>query len=129
MYNYTYIDKEKVMLNQKALAQLLMRLGCEFSYKGFKYLQDIVTLICEHEEKIGNLCAHVYPDVAEKYGVSIPSIEHDLRTVIKNSWKEQFEEVQKISPKKLKYPPTIKEYLAILLCYFNYDDTEKEQSY
>lgn len=62
-------------------------LGIEKRYMGYFFLIEIMNiLINEMPDRVVSFSRQVYPLVAERYHVSVCSIERDIRNVIEKSW-------------------------------------------
>lgn len=108
------------MKNEKEIARLLIELGCPICHKGFRYMCDTLKVLLGNEDAIFNLSSTAYPAVARKYQSNKDCVEQNLRTMIKKCWSQQPEKLQSIALATLKYPPTIKEFLSILLVHLKY---------
>lgn len=56
------------------------------NYLGYNYIKDILMMILTGRKGFDTLSKSVYPAIAEKYGVSAASVEHSIRTAVKNAW-------------------------------------------
>lgn len=104
------IDAEKVRCE-------LRRLGCKFSYRGFKFLSEAVLICYSQEEALYNLQADVYPPIAAKYGANPKTVESNMRTVIANCSQEAFQEM---CNEKRDGALTIKSFIESFVSYLKY---------
>lgn len=54
-------------------------------YKGCRYIRYAIEIINDSEEKCF-ITKNIYPKIADRYNVSVTSIEHDIRTVVRIIW-------------------------------------------
>ena len=109
------------MTDIKTISFLLVRLGCSISYKGFRYLAEIIKRACDDESVIYNLSNEVYMTIAEENGTKATNVERDVRTVIKRQWEQHSTLLKKMSLTPIEYQPTVKEFISLIVCHLKYD--------
>lgn len=102
------------------IKRLLSELCCFSYYTGFNYLKDITTMACGDEAVLRNLSVNAYPKIANKYSAAPTAVEHAIRTVIKRAWTENPDKICEIAGRKLNAQPTIKDFIHIVACHFEY---------
>ena len=76
--------------NKLFLVKKLKCIGVDNKYTGYFFLVEIMyILINELPHRIISFSREVYPLVAERYNVSVCSIERDIRSVIEKCWSQE----------------------------------------
>lgn len=101
-------------MDAKQLDTLLRRLSITENYVGFEYLRCAVSLAVERPERLLRVTKELYPTVAERFGVSCPSVLRDISTVIGVAWtlkRSMFPELLQYQPDR---KPTVAQFIGIL---------------
>ena len=95
--------KERMMRN---IVMFIRRLGITSKNKGYFYLIEAVKLKMEQCDHPIMITKDIYPHIAKKYHTSESSIEHGIRLVSKNCWKNHREELKQMSDIRLDKSPS-----------------------
>lgn len=71
---------------RKTVSQFLIKMGFPTHMKGYLYTVEAVTMVIENPAHIGRFQYEVYPEIAEKFGVTTCSVERAIRTLIKGTY-------------------------------------------
>lgn len=102
---------------ERVTKEILYEVGITPRYKGHWYIEYSIHILKHDEELLYKIAASLYSKVAAHYGISIYSVEYDIRTAIIIAWKTNRNLLEKICKVKLYKPPTNKEFLENLLSY------------
>lgn len=72
------------MINQ--IQQLLLQLGIQSTYLGFRYLVYAMYLCLKNEDYLTSVYKTLYIDIAEHFGSSRQNVEHCIRTAVNRCW-------------------------------------------
>ena len=76
--------------DKRYLVKKLSYIGVDKKYTGYFFLIEIMNiLINELPHRIISFSREVYPLVADRYNVSVCSIERDIRNVIDKCWSQE----------------------------------------
>lgn len=67
-------------------AGLLRRLGGSGKLRGFPLAVYMVERIKEDPEAVRQITKRLYPETAERFGVSKAVVEHSVRTMVRHCW-------------------------------------------
>lgn len=102
------------------LKRLLNRLAIPPTYLGHSYTLEAVSIVLQKEAALTALTKELYPEVAQKFGVSAHSVERALRTAVDQCWTNGGRELlEDIAGRRLKLKPTVGEFIAILADYMD----------
>ena len=73
----------------KAINELLMGLGFNPKYKGYRYLGDIIYRMMKCEPVTYSFDKNLYPYIAKMYNVTKDSVERSLRNILKIAIKQE----------------------------------------
>lgn len=102
---------------ERVTKETLYEVGITPRYKGHWYIAYSMLVLKHDEDLLYKIAASLYSKVATHYGVSICSVEYDIRTAIIVAWKTNRSLLEEICKVKLYKPPTNKEFLENLLSY------------
>ena len=68
---------------EKKAANLLYDLTLPPSYKGYKYLKEAITILCEDNVNYNSFVKQLYPKIAAKFETTPQNIEKNIRFAIK----------------------------------------------
>ena len=98
---------------------LIRRLGIGATYRGYRYLNYGIRMCLKDDEYLLRISKLLYPEIAEKFGTTVSSVERDIRTVIQVCWDRGDPELlRSIAFYPLPDRPTVSEFLDILVGYF-----------
>lgn len=93
---------------------LLLQLGVSDRYKGFRYAARAAALWAADPDRYQLTTKWLYPEIAKRYAVGWPSVERDLRTVIKVAWTRSPARLVQLSRGALADRPTCAQFISIL---------------
>ncbi len=114
---YFYIpDPEAADLKLPMDAERLLRcLGVTGRLAGFRQAIYMVERVREDETCIQSITKCLYPETAKRFGTSAPSVERNLRTVIRACWKQvDHNLLEHIAGSALEQLPTNKDFIDML---------------
>ena len=107
----------------KSLSQLLVCLGINGTYKGYQIVLDSLQLASEKENNLVLFTKTIFPKVAKIHNTSIACVDRNIRTIIQVCWNSKNRSILlDMSPYPLYKPPSVGEFLAILLWAYNADN-------
>ncbi len=77
-----YKEDEDMPLDKRA-ANLLYDLTLPPNYKGYKYLKEAITMLCEDNTDYNSFTKQLYPALAEKFDTTPQNIEKNIRFAIR----------------------------------------------
>ena len=93
--------KEEIS-TEKKVSKLLYDLALAPSYKGYKYLKDAITMLCDNELDYESITKDLYPAVAKKFDTTSQNVEKNIRFAIRKIYEfntpENLEELLGRSP-------------------------------
>lgn len=104
-------------MENRILAPTLMlrSIGMHPRYKGYAYVQFILSLILQRPEYLYNLRAAVYPRVIERFGCTQAGIERNIRFVVQKTFETgDPDKLEHIFGDRKCWPPTNTEFIAVL---------------
>ena len=117
--------------DRREIMRLLDRSGIRRHQSGYAYLADALQMIGRHRSGIHSLVRSIYPAVAEKYGISVHSVERAIRYAAYTAWEKNrtafFEE---LFPQELFSDqfPTSKEWVIAFTCMLEREEEKKKQT-
>ena len=102
--------------SQIVIADILRSLGMHPKYKGYTYILFILQLTQLHPTYIYSMNEILYKTTAQEFGVSVVSVERNIRFVIKRTWEfgNAAELMRLFDVYDAKYAPTNGEFIAVL---------------
>lgn len=79
----------------RSISRILLSIGIQAHYKGYKYIKTAVQLSVEDPTLIRGGMMRLYTLVAEKYTVDAKSVEHAIRNAIDNAYRNVPEKIHK----------------------------------
>ncbi len=108
----------------------LMELGATPEYTGYKYLVCAIVASMQNGHLLNNVTTKLYPEIAQRYGVSPASIERSIRTVISVIWYDSDPELlRRLMGRSYPVQPGNAKFIGILTRRFSLSrrrDAEKE---
>ncbi len=84
---HTTSDYDKVQRNtEMEVTEIIHKLGIPAHIKGYKYIREAVIASYEDPTLLENVTKCLYPSVAQKFSVSISSVERAIRHAIEVTW-------------------------------------------
>ena len=74
------------MTKYLCVTNLMKYVGLKANMKGYEYVRDIILLLSERDELRHHLTEGVYPIIADKYKVSVASVERSIRHSIERAF-------------------------------------------
>lgn len=96
---------------------LIRRFNITSKYKGYYLILDAIDIACKKQQESLYITKDIYPLLADKYHLSIQSVEKNIRTIIDKCWYNNRELVQEIAGCKLDYCPTNSEFIDYVAYY------------
>ncbi|MEG1547705.1 MAG: sporulation initiation factor Spo0A C-terminal domain-containing protein [Clostridia bacterium] len=102
--------------HESEAADVLRAIGMHPKYRGYAYMMRILRITRDYPERVYCASGELYPIVANEFGVSIASVERNVRFAIKRTW----ECGKKVELKRLfqvydtDYVPTNCEFIAVI---------------
>ena len=110
------IKKEEIV---KEITPLLRRLGFPTHIKGYLYIKEAITMICNEPKLSQNITRCLYNKIAESFGTSKECVERAIRHAIEISWNrgdiEVIDKVFGCSIDMNKSKPTNSEYITAIV--------------
>ncbi len=108
--------REKDIKKQKIIDELLF-LGYDFSYKGTRYLVDVIEYIYMNQDKnIDVLERCVYPEIAKGYGTSVHNIKCNINRATNEMYCEaDFSKIEKYLKMEKDVKPKLKTIINIII--------------
>lgn len=95
--------------------RLLRRLGCTRKLLGFPYTVYMVERIKDDPEAVRQITKRLYPETADRFGVSGAVVERNLRTMVRRCWAwPDHTMLEHIAGGPLCYCPTNAEFLDMM---------------
>ena len=107
-----------ITMERMELYDFLRRLGPRANRPGFFYTAQAVLIIFDQTELSRSLAQNLYPKIAEIYGVSCESVEHDIKATLHSIWKHSPEMLVQLIGQPTPRCPPASEFLQILLSAF-----------
>ena len=71
---------------QISITKMLHELGMPSHIKGYQYIREGITMICNDPSLIGGITKELYPDLATKFDTTVSRVERAIRHAIEVSW-------------------------------------------
>lgn len=98
------------------IEELPLTLGIHRTYKGYHFTVASLRLALENENNLLLFTKTIFPNVAKMYHTTVLCVERNIRTVIMVCWCSNCRETLiNMAPYPLETPPTVGEFLDILL--------------
>lgn len=97
---------------ERAISQILLYIGFQTNFKGYRYIMEAVIKIVEDAEYNFEFKWKVYPFIAELYGVSAFSVERAIRNSIESAYDRNYQKFKDF----FGYPlpkPTNTEFISL----------------
>lgn len=107
-----------ITMERMELYDFLRRLGLRANRPGFFYTAQAVLMISDQPELSRSLAQDLYPKIAEIYGVSCESVEHDITATLHSIWRHSPEMLVQLLGQPIPRCPPVPEFLQILLSAF-----------
>ena len=107
--------------------ELLRSLGAGRRYAGTAIVISAVKYAMEDETRLYSVSQRLYPLVAKELSCKESSMERNIRTVIKHVWQAAPKRLNEIAGYELTQPPTVKEFLDILVTYLLHEQERKKE--
>jgi len=96
----------------------LQYLGINCKYMGFYSLIEILEILVNTKRVVKSFSREVYPEVAQKYGKTVCTIERNIRSLIMKSWSvDLMQKLQKYYPESFK--PTCRDFIFMIKNYIS----------
>ena len=112
------LNEQKYISEELYLSEItnsLLKLGFSPKLKGFIYIKEAIYYYSEISF-VTNIRNEIYSKVAEKYNVSITSLNHSIKKAIEETWYgtsfNRDHELFNCAYIKTSYPPTNTEFIA-----------------
>ena len=106
------------MKRKEMIERMLRRLGVPVHIKGYDYLVDAISLMCDDDTYKSAITKRLYPDIAKKNKTTQSRVERAIRHAIEVGMKradnEYLEEIFSYSYSSERGKPTNAEYIACL---------------
>ncbi len=96
---------------------LLNSLSINGSYRGYSLTISACEFLLEDETRLFSVTRDLYPLISKQCKCEENCIERNIRTVIYRAWYNSRERFIEIAGYNMKTPPTVKEFLGILISY------------
>ena len=111
LYNKEEENQEEISV-EKQVSKLLYDLALAPSYKGYKYLKEAVTMLCEDSMDYDSITKDLYPAVAAKFETTAQNVEKNIRFAIRKIYEfntpENLERLLGRSPALSSKPSNVK---------------------
>lgn len=112
----TSVDAEK----------LLRSLGATAGLVGYNYMIHIVDAILASPDEHRYLTKSIYPETAKRFRATPESVEHAIRTLIRNCWKRaDHSALDYIAGAHQERMPTNREFIYFLVSFIRSFETEE----
>ncbi len=105
-------EAKEEITTEKKVSKLLYDLALAPSYKGYKYLKDAITMLCDNELDYESITKDLYPAVAKKFDTTSQNVEKNIRFAIRKIYEfntpENLEELLGRSPAMSSKPSNVK---------------------
>ena len=101
---------------------LLYRLGVTANYTGFFHTAYAVELCVELPDRLLLVTKLLYPEVAKQYHTNWKAVERNIRSAINIIWRNNPEELQKISNSCMEKRPSAAQFISILVSYMTFQE-------
>lgn len=99
------------------IKDLLGSLTVTAKYRGYPITVAACELLLEDEMLLYSVNKELYPKIAERCNCRKETVERNIRTVILHIWDRNREHLFEIAGYEMEVPPTVTEFLGILICY------------
>lgn len=109
-----------------SITDLIHSFGISDNYKGFHELAAALRLVIYDEDLLTSISTNLFVMVSRQFGVSVDSIEHNIRRIIRICWynPENRKALLQMAPVEPESCPTVCEFLDML--YWIMKKREKE---
>ncbi len=99
---------------EEDICRLLLGLGINPRYKGYRYTIYALLLAQEDAESMEHVTKFLYPAIANKYTTTNNSIDRCIRTVSEIAWKKNPERIEAMMGCSMTKNPTASEFLKMI---------------
>ena len=99
------------------IKDLIGSLSVTAKYRGYPITVAACELLLEDELLLYSVNKELYPKVAERCVCRKETVERNIRTVILHIWECNRNRLFEIAGYRMETPPTVTEFLGILICY------------
>ena len=100
------------------ISNILNNLCVTPNYNGYTYLREAIKISLNEPISSRGFSTKIYPHIAKKFGVSVASIERNIRTAINKSWDRASTEIKSdmfgLFAANKQWKPTNSEYILII---------------
>lgn len=101
----------------ETLQNILHTLGIGRRYKGYALLCWMIPLALEDDSRLYHMSQELFEPTAAHFHCDVSAVERNLRTVILHAWRVNPEAIRRLVRYPLRQPPTVKEFIDILVSY------------
>lgn len=102
---------------QSRICDLLHELGVSSKYIGFFYTMDAVMLVIDKPQSVNMITKQLYPEIAQRYGVTWNTVERNIRTIILAVWNKRRAELEHMAGFAFENKPNTAQFISILADY------------
>ena len=106
----------------ETLVCLLYRLGLSAKYVGFHCIVSAVEIAMETPQSLTMVTKWLYPQIARQMGTNWKAVERNIRSAINIIWRNNPEELQKISNSCMEKRPSAAQFISILVSYMTFQE-------
>lgn len=103
---------------------ILRKCKINAKYRGYLYIPEAVHILENNYDEPLQITNDIYPQIAEKYEATVPSVEHAIRTVIERCWINDKDYVDAIIGYRTTKCPTNMEFIDALVYYIMHIDNK-----
>ncbi len=83
--NREYMQAKENEMFKRYVATTLAGMGFVASYKGTGLIRDAIIMVAKTDNLV-QITKHIYPLLGKKYGMTVNSVEKNIRTAIEQTW-------------------------------------------
>ena len=99
------------------IKDLIGSLSVTAKYRGYPITVAACELLLEDELLLYSVNRDLYPKISARCGCRKETVERNIRTVILHIWDRNRPRLFEIAGYEMEVPPTVTEFLGILICY------------
>lgn len=99
-----------------AIDKILIDIGIQSKYSGYKYLRDGIALAVKDPEIVGSVTKLLYPEIAKMNDTTASRVERSIRNAIEQTWEKSLRvhKMFEYMENSIKKRPTNSEFIAII---------------
>ena len=108
------------------IMEMLEEMGLTGKFKGYYYVIDAILIRQEMDYAPFHITKDIYPDIADRYGITRESVEFAIRNTVQYCWDNSREQLCRYAGYSLKSRPSNMVFIEILSNYIRKTNTSTQ---